>query len=292
MLRAAIRKARVKTKPMSTNQLLLESYLHQLRLPIFAEQYQPLALDAARNDLSYERYLLVLAEEEVKHRERNSIERSIKNAHFPVLKELSDFDFGAIPDVPRQRILELASGGYITKAEPVILVGNPGLGKSHVATGLALAACRQGRRVQFYNAAGLVNELLKAQAEYRLSRFMSQALRAHLIVLDELGFIPFTSSGAALLFQFCAALYERVSVIVTSNLRFAEWSSMMGGDERMSAALLDQITHRATIIEFIGTSFRLRQQLQRVELSTANPAVTAAVVSVSTAAEVHTEMTS
>lgn len=117
---------------MSSNQLLLlESYLHQLRLPIFAQQYQSLALDAARSDLSYERYLLVLAEEEIKHRERNSIERSIKNAHFPVLKELSDFDFGVIPDLPRQRILELAGGAYINRAEPLILIGNPGLGKTH-----------------------------------------------------------------------------------------------------------------------------------------------------------------
>jgi DNA replication protein DnaC len=135
-----------------------------------------------------------------------------------------------------------------------------------VATGLALAACRQGKRVRFYNAAGLVNELIKAQQEYRLSRFMTQLCKHELIVLDELGFIPFTATGAQLLFQFCSALYERVAIIVTTNLRFAEWSSVMGGDERMSAALLDRLTHRATIIEFVGTSFRFRQQLQRQEL--------------------------
>ena len=135
-----------------------------------------------------------------------------------------------------------------------------------MATGLALAACRQGKRVRFYNAAGLVNELIKAQQEYRMSRFMTQLCKHELIVLDELGFIPFTATGAQLLFQFCSALYERVAIIVTTNLRFAEWSSVMGGDERMSAALLDRLTHRATIIEFVGTSFRFRQQLQRQEL--------------------------
>ncbi len=140
---------------------------------------------------------------------------------------------------------------------------------THVATGLALAACRQGRRVRFYNAAGLVNELIKAQQEYRLSRFMAQLGKHEFIVLDELGFIPFTATGAQLLFQLCSALYERVAIIVTTNLRFAEWSSVMGGDERMSAALLDRLTHRATIIEFVGTSFRFRQQLQRQE--TAGP---------------------
>jgi DNA replication protein DnaC len=119
--------------------------------------------------------------------------------------------------------------------------------------------------VRFYNVAGLVNDLIKAQQEYRLSRFMTQVTKHELIVLDELGFIPFTATGAQLLFQLCSALYERVALIVTTNLRFADWSSVMGGDERMSAALLDRLTHRATILEFVGTSFRFRQQLQRQE---------------------------
>ena len=132
-----------------------------------------------------------------------------------------------------------------------------------MATGLALAACRQGRKVRFYNAAGLVNDLLKAQQEYQLSRLVAQIGKYELLVLDELGFIPFTPTGAQLLFQLCSALYERVALIVTTNLRFAEWSSIMGGDERMSAALLDRLTHRATILEFVGTSYRFRQQLHR-----------------------------
>ena len=134
-----------------------------------------------------------------------------------------------------------------------------------MASGLAVAACRQGRKVRFYNVAGLVNELTKAQQDYRLSRVMAQISKHDLIVLDELGFIPFTTTGAQLLFQLCSALYERVAVIITTNLRFAEWNSIMGGDERMSAALLDRLTHRATILEFVGTSFRFRQQLQRQE---------------------------
>ena len=207
--------------------------------------------------------LLGLAQEEVGRRERNTIERSIRQAHFPVLKELADFDFTAVPTLAQPRILDLAQGGYMAGAEPIILVGNPGLGKSHLATGLALAACRQGRRVRFYNAAGLVNELMSAQQDYRLSRFMAASLKLHLIVLDELGFIPFSGSGAQLLFQFIANLYERVAVIVTTNLRFAQWSSVLGGDERLAAALLDRLTHRAHILEFVGTSFRFREQLSR-----------------------------
>ena len=246
-------------------EILLETYLKQLRLPAFAQSYQTLAQEAARTNLSYERYLLALAQEEVANREAHRIERAIQQARFPVLKELADFEWDSVPSVPKGRILELAQGAYIPNAEPIILLGNPGLGKSHVATGLALAACRQGRRVRFYNVAGLINDLIKAQQDYQLSRVMAQIGKHELIVLDELGFIPFTTTGAQLLFQLCSALYERVAVIVTTNLRFAEWGSIMGGDERMSAALLDRLTHRATILEFVGTSYRFRQQLQHQE---------------------------
>jgi len=244
-------------------ELLLESYLKDLRLSRFVQSYQSLAQEAARTNLSYERYLLALVQEEVAHREAQRIERAIGEARFPVLKDLAEFDWSCVPSVPKPRILELAAGAYIESREPVILVGNPGLGKSHVACGLALAACRQGRRVRFYNVAGLVNDLIKAQQEYQLSRLMTRLCKHELIVLDELGFIPFTATGAQLLFQLCSALYERVALIITTNLRFAEWSSVLAGDERMSAALLDRLTHRATILEFVGTSYRFRQQLHR-----------------------------
>jgi DNA replication protein DnaC len=246
-------------------ELLLETYLRDLRLSRFVLSYQSLAQEAARDNLSYERYLLALVQEEIAHRQAGRIERAIGEAHFPVLKDLADFDWSCVPSVPRARILELSAGAYIESHEPVILVGNPGLGKSHVACGLALAACRQGRRVRFYNVAGLVNDLIKAQQEYQLSRLMTRLCKYELVVLDELGFIPFTAVGAQLLFQLCSALYERVALIITTNLRFAEWSSVMGGDERMSAALLDRLTHRATILEFVGTSYRFRQQLHRQE---------------------------
>jgi DNA replication protein DnaC len=245
----------------ASKQFLLESHLKQLRLPAMLGHYQVLAQDAARSNLSYEQFLLALAQEEVNQRERHSIERALRQAHFPVIKELAEFDFSAVPGVPKNRILELAQGGYVAKAEPVIMLGNPGLGKSHVATGLAVAACRMGKRVRFYTAAGLVNELVAAQRDYRLSRFLSSVLKQHLIVLDELGFIPFTDSGAQLLFQFCSNLYERVALVITTNLHFAEWNRVMGGDEKLAAALLDRLTHRAHIIEFVGTSYRFREQL-------------------------------
>ena len=242
--------------------MLLDTYLKALRLPMFLQNYRKFANDAAQADHSYDRFLLALAEQEVAQRERSRVARRIKAARFPVLKELAGFDFSCTSSPNKQRVLELARGTYIQKAEPILMVGNPGLGKTHVATGIALAACRQGHRVRFYNAAGLVSELILAQDEHRLPKFLATALRHHLIVLDELGFIPFSSTGAQLIFQFCSVLYERVAMIVTTNLHFADWTQIFG-DERLTAALLDRLTHRAHILEFVGESYRFRQRMQR-----------------------------
>jgi len=231
--------------------MLLEACLKQLRLPTFLHNYARFAEDAAQASLTYDRYLLALAEQEVAQRDENRKMNRIKAARFPVLKELADFDFSCVPSLNKRRVLELARGEYLAKAESVLLVGSPGLGKTHIAIGLALAACRQGHRVRFYNAAGLVNELMQAQDEHQLPKFLTSALRQRLIVLDELGFIPFSSTGAHLIFQFW-----------TTNLRFADWTQVFG-DERLTAALLDRLTHRAHILEFTGESFRFRQRMQR-----------------------------
>ena len=251
------------TTPQSTTNLLLESYLKTLRLPTFLENYQRFAEDAVQANQPYERYLLALVEQEATQRDRNRQTRRIKGAHFPVLKELANFDFSALPSLNQQQVLALARGEYIRKAEALLLVGNPGLGKTHLAIALALEACRQGHRVRFYNTAGLVNELIAVQEAHQLPKLLSTALRHQVIVLDELGFIPLTASGAQLIFQFCSTLYERVALIVTTNLRFADWVQVFG-DERLTAALLDRLTHHAHILEFTGAeSYRFRQRLQR-----------------------------
>jgi len=250
--------------------MLLETYLKKLRLPTFLHNYARFAEDAARESLGYDRFLLALAEQEVLQRQENQRRRRIQGARFPVHKELADFDFSCISSLSKQRVLDLARGAYIDKTEPIILVGNPGLGKSHVATGLALAACRQGHRVRFYTTAGLVNELILAQDEHRLSKFMASALKHQLIVLDELGFIPFSTTGAQLIFQFCSTLYERVAMIVTTNLRFADWVQVFG-DESLTAALLDRLTHKAHILEFVGESYRFRQRMQQEDQQMDDP---------------------
>lgn len=247
---------------MTVETMHLEAYLKQLGLTTFIRNHAAFATDAAQNQHSYTRYLLALAEQEVSQREANSRQRRLKEAKFPVLKELNSFDFTVMPNLNQQKILHLAQGDYIRQAEPVILVGNPGLGKTHIATGLAVAACRQYYRVRFYNTAALVNELLAAQQEQRLSKVLELALRHQLIVLDELGFIPLTTTAAQLIFQFCSTLYERVALLITTNLKFADWTQVFG-DERLTLALLDRLTHKAHIIEFTGESYRFRQQRQR-----------------------------
>jgi len=240
---------------------LLDSYLRQLRLPTFAKLYPQFAADAARNNHDTVRFLLALAEQEVNQRQLNMLQQRLKNAHFPVIKELADFDFSCLPMLNKAQILDLARGEYIQQKQGLILIGNPGLGKTHLALGLASAACREGRRVRFWTAAGLVNELIQAQDEHRLHRFIASTLKLDLVVLDELGFIPFSQNGAQALFTFCSELYERLALIITTNLKFADWVQVFG-DERLTAALLDRLTHHAHIIELLGESYRFRQRSQ------------------------------
>jgi len=245
---------------MATSLPLLETYLRQLRLPTFLANYRQFASDAAQHNYDYARFLLALAEQEILRREQNRITRHIKGAHFPVLKELADFDFSLLPTFNKARLLDLAQGEYLAQKEPIVMVGNPGLGKTHLAIGLGLAACRQGRKVRFFTAARLVNEMTRAQDEHRLHKFMAAMLRLELLILDELGFIPLTPHGAQLLFTLCSELHERVAVIVTTNLKFAAWTQVFQ-DETLAAALLDRLTFRAHILELRGESYRFRQRM-------------------------------
>ena len=251
--------------PPSAQTTLLASYLHRLRLPVFLAHYPKVAADAAQQGLHYEQFLLLLAEQELAQRDENMQRRRLSQAKFPVLKTLDQYDFMLMPQLNRQLVLELAQGHYIAKKENILLVGQIGTGKTHLATALGVAACRQGYRVRFLTAAGLTNELLEAQAAHRLSKVEQQLLRHQLLILDEVGFVPFTKLGADLLFSFLAALHEQVSVVVTTTVPFAEWATLFGGDQRLTAALLDRLTFHAHIVQFAGESYRLRESMKRQE---------------------------
>jgi DNA replication protein DnaC len=242
--------------------VLLEHYLKQLKLPTMLREYASLAATCGKEDADYPSYLLRLAERELIDRERRAAERRVKAARFPVVKTLDTFDFKAQPSINQALIRELTTGEYIDRHENVLFVGNSGTGKTHLACSLAFAACGQGCRVRFFTAKQLVTQLREAQEERQLRRMHEQLERHDLLVLDELGYIPFSKLGAELLFEVVSRAYERTSLIVTTNLPFENWTEVMGS-ERLTGALLDRLTHRVHILEANGESYRLRQSRQR-----------------------------
>ena len=244
--------------------LLVQHHLKRLLLPAIGRQYKKLAQEAAQQNHSYEDYLLRLLELEVAQREERSQQRRVTQARFPYLRSLDQFDFSAAPWVNRGKVLELAKGEYLAKQENIVLVGNMGTGKTHTAISLGLLACRQGKRVRFTTATALINELVEAQEQHTLGKRMAQLQKLDLLILDEVGFVPFTAEGARLLFQVCADRYLRGSLLITTNLEFGRWGEVFG-DERMTGALLDRLTHRCHVIEFNGDSFRFKESLRRQE---------------------------
>jgi DNA replication protein DnaC len=242
--------------------LLLKANLKQLRLPTMLAEFEKLAREAAAANEDYPQYLLRLTELELATRQANALSARIKQAAFAVEKDFDTFDFTATPWLPKQKILELARGEWIDRKENVCLVGAAGTGKTHIATSLGLAACRLGRRVRFFTAASLVTRLEEAQKQYQLDRFLTQLDKASLLICDELGYLSFSRTGAELLFQVFADRYERGSLLITTNLPFSEWVQVFQG-ERMTAALLDRLTHYCHIFEMNGESYRFRESMKR-----------------------------
>lgn len=241
--------------------MLLRVNLKQLKLPAMGAEYEKLAREAADANEDYEHYLLRLTELEIAARASNAVQARIRAAGFPVTKDFDTFDFTAVPSLSKPKVLELARGEWIEQRTNTCLIGSPGTGKTHLAIALGLAACRQGKRVRFATAATLVTRLEEAQKQYQLDRVLAQLDRVDLLICDELGYLSFSRAGAELLFQVFADRYERRSLLVTSNLAFSEWSQVFQG-ERMTAALLDRLTHRCQIFEMNSESFRFRESMK------------------------------
>ena len=241
-----------------TPQVLLAHHLKQLKLPTVLREYDKVARECARDGVDHARYLLRLVELELIERERRTVERRIRAARFPAVKSLETFDFTAIPGLNKMLVLDLARCDYIVRRENVSALGNSGTGKTHVALALGLAACQKGFTVAFTTAASLVTQLLEARDERRLLRLQRELQAVKLLIIDELGYIPLSSTGAELLFETFSQRYERGSTIVTSNLPFEDWTSVLGS-ERLTGALLDRLTHHVSILAMNGDSYRLKQ---------------------------------
>jgi DNA replication protein DnaC len=246
----------------ATPQVLLGHHLKALKLPTFLREYDKVARQCAADGVDHVRYLLRLAELEMIDREQRLVERRIRAARFPAVKSLDSYDFTALPSLNKTLVLELARCEYLARRENVIALGNAGTGKTHIALGLGLAACQQGLAVGFTTAAALVHELIEARDEKRLLRLQRQLAACKLLIIDELGYVPLSPTGAELLFEIFSQRYERGSVIVTSNLPFDEWTSVFGS-ERLTGALLDRLTHHVHILEMNGESYRLRHSRHR-----------------------------
>uniref|UniRef100_UPI000EA82988 IS21-like element helper ATPase IstB n=1 Tax=Ruegeria sp. EL01 TaxID=2107578 RepID=UPI000EA82988 len=239
-------------------QVLLQHILNKRRLPAFHSENCKLARQCATENKDHIQYLLRLCELELIERERRMIERRIKAAKFPATKSLDSFDYKVIPSLNKVLTMQLARCEFVGHRQNVIALGPSGTGKTHVALGLGLAACQKGLKVRFMTAAALVHDLIEAVDERRLQRLQKQLVSQDLLIIDELGFVPLSKTGAELLFEVISQRYERGSIIITSNLPFDEWTEVFGS-ERLTGAILDRLTHHVHILEMNGESFRLRQ---------------------------------
>jgi DNA replication protein DnaC len=248
------------SKPLQ--EATIQQYAKQLRLPTLGGQFARLAGEAGKEKQTHLSYLEALLEAEVEERDSKTVARRIQEARLPSVKTLEEFDFASAPHISASQLRNLSEGGYLTRKEPIIFLGDTGTGKTHLATGLAVVACRQRRRVRFTTAAEMVTELIEAQNQAELTRVRNRWTRYELIVIDEVGYVVMPDTAAELLFQVIAGRAERAAVIVTTNLPFSEWTTKIP-NARLCKAMLDRLTDQAHIIETGTESYRFRRTLEK-----------------------------
>lgn len=249
---------------MNHSQLFeLKSNLTELKLASIRREIESSLRTARETGIDYSDFLFDLTTIERQARTSKRLERRIKEAKFPLIKPLEEFDFKAAPELDIRLLRELTTCEYIKSHRNIILMGKSGTGKTHLATALGIEACKNDYRTRFVTCYGLVNELIEAREERMLQRLLKRYKRYDLLILDELGYIPFSKEGAELLFQVLAERHERGSVLITTNLGFADWTQVFH-NQTMTAALLDRLTHKSKIMNFNWHSFRLKQSLKQM----------------------------
>ncbi len=245
----------------------LKENLKTLNLSTMASNMEGFVREAKENGIGYDEFLLNLTVAELQARSESRLNRRLREAKFPLIKPLETFDLAAVPELDLRLFRELTGEDYIKEHRNVIFLGKTGAGKTHMSTALGIEACKNNFRTRFVTCYGLVNELIEARQERTLQRLIQRYVRYDLLILDELGYVPFTKEGSELLFQVLAERHEKGSVMITTNLGFADWTQIFG-DQVMTAALLDRLTHKAHIINCPWDSYRLKQSLKEKRKNT------------------------
>lgn len=242
-------------------ELQLSHNLKELKLSSMLTNYQALSRHAIESGMSYEDYLLSLTEIELQIRTENRLKRYLREARFPLVKTLENFEFESAPKLDKRLLMELSNGRYIQEKRNVIFVGKSGTGKTHLSTSLGIEACRQGLRARFTTGTSLANELIESRDDKSLNKRIQRYSKYKVLIVDELGYIPFSKEGSELLFQVFAERHEKGSVIITTNLGFSDWTQIFG-ETTLTAALLDRLTHKAYIIECDWDSYRFKDSIK------------------------------